>query len=242
MSKLNISPFVTDLIIFAVIAVIIYLLFRFASKFVNSFITGSRLKWKLRTIIYLVQFIVWLAFLLIVFNSAALKDWIINPVFIVATGLILLLIVLTIGKDVFTGMAMRLEETLTLNNTIKSSVASGRIIQLGLRSVTLESGNGETIRLPYSKLTNSVITYSRPESKFRSFETELTISRKHTPEETKQILARELLNSPYCSVKQSPIITFLGAVDDYYKFKLSVSVMSEDYFNRLLYNLRKKIN
>ena len=122
----------------------------------------------------------------------------------------LILFIITVGKDIFAGIVLRIDESLALNNSIKSVIASGRIIKLGLRSVTLEPVNGEAIRIPYSQLTSSSITISKSDATFREFETELNISPKNSPEETKQIITKTVLNSIYSSTTQSPTVTFLG--------------------------------
>jgi small-conductance mechanosensitive channel len=229
-----------DLFLIAVSAVILFTALRISFIFINYLFTGSRFRQKILRIFYFLQFALWLIFIVFAFNSTSLQALVYNPVFIAVAGVILLLFVLTAGKDIFAGVVLRSDESLALNNSIKTSTASGKIIKLGLRSATLEPVNGEAVRIPYSQLASSSITVKKSEARFREFEAELIITPKDSPEETKRMITKNVLNSAYCSTTQTPNVTFLGEIPGGYNFKLTVTVMNEDYFNRLLYSLKKK--
>ena len=241
MNTSNTYSIIMDLFLIATIAVVLFLLLKISFIFINYLLAGSKIRQKILTIFYFLQFTIWFAFIVLALNSKILKPLVYNPVFLAASGIILILFIITAGKDIFAGIVLRIDESLALNNSIRSSIASGRIIKLGLRSVTLEPVNGEAIRIPYSQLTSSRITISKSEAMFREFETELNIIPLKSPEETKQIITKTVLNSVYTSTTQSPIVTFLGEANGNYNFKLTVAVMNEDYFNRLIYNLKKKL-
>ena len=233
---------IMDLFLIVILAVVLFATIRISSIFINYLLTGSKIKQRILRIFYLLQLVLWFAFLVLALNLTSLQSLIYNPVFLAAIGLILILFLITAGKDIFAGIVLRIDESLSLNNSIKSTIASGRITKLGLRSVTLEPVNGEAIRIPYSQLASSSITILKTETMFREFETELNISSKNSPEETKQLIIKAVLNSAYSSAIQSPNVTFLGEVNGNYNFKLTVPVMNEDYFNRLIYNLKKKLD
>ncbi|MBS4034634.1 MAG: mechanosensitive ion channel family protein [Ignavibacterium sp.] len=228
------------LILIAVSAIILFVALRISFIFINYLFTRSRFRHKILRTFYFLQFALWFTFIVFAFNSKSLQPLVYNPVFITAAGVILLLFVLTAGKDIFAGIVLRTDESLALNNSIKTSIASGRIIKLGLRSATLEPVNGEAVRIPYSQLASSCITVKKSESLFREFEAELIIAPNNSPEETKRMITKNVLNSAYCSTTQTPNVTFLGEIDGGYNFKLTVTVMDEDYFNRLLFSLKKK--
>lgn len=241
METSNTYLIITDLFLIAIIAAVLFVLLRISFTFLNYLLTGSKIRSRFFRIFYFLQFSIWFVFIVLVFNSATLKPLVYNPVFLAASGVVIVLFIITAGKDIFAGIALRIDESLALNNSIKSTIASGRIIKLGLRSVTLEPVNGEAIRIPYGQLTSSSIIISKSEAMFREFETELNVIPKNSPEETKQIITKTVLNSTYSSTTQSPAITFLGEVNGNYTFRLTVSVMNEDYFNRLLFSLKKKL-
>lgn len=232
---------IIDLILIAIIAVVLLVALRISFIFINYILTGSKIRQRFLRIFYLLQFIVWFTFLILALNLTSLQPLIYNTVFLAAVGLIIIFFSMTAGKDIFAGIILRIDESLSLNKSIKSSIASGRITKLGLRSVTLEPVNGEAIRIPYNQLASSSITISKTEAMFREFETELNISPKNSPEETKRLITKAVLNSAYSSATQSPNVTFLGEINGYYNFKLTVAVMNEDYFNRLLFSLKKKL-
>jgi len=232
---------IMDLFLIVILAVVLFATIRISSIFINYLLTGSKIKQKILRIFYLLQLVLWFAFFVLVLNLTSLQSLIYNPVFLAAVGLILILFLITAGKDIFVGIVLRIDESLSLNNSIKSIIASGRVTKLGLRSVTLEPVNGEAVRIPYSQLATSSITISKSEAMFREFETELNISPKNSPEETKQLITKAVLNSAYSSATQSPNVTFLGEMNGHYNFKLTVAVMNEDYFNRLLFSLKKKL-
>lgn len=232
---------IMDLFLIVILAVVLFATIRISSIFINYLLTGSKIKQRILRIFYLLQLVLWFAFFVLALNLTSLQSLIYNPVFLAAVGLILILFLITAGKDIFAGIVLRIDQSLSLNNSIKSSIASGRITKLGLRSVTLEPVNGEAIRIPYSQLAASSITISKTEAMFREFETELNISPKNTPEETKQLITKTVLNSTFSSASQSPTVTFLGEINGAYNFKLTVAVMNEDYFNRLLFSLKKKL-
>lgn len=231
---------IMDLFLIAVSAVILFTALRISFIFINYLFTGSRFRQKILRTFYFLQFALWFTFIVFAFNSTTLQPLVYNPVFITVIGVILVLFVLTAGKDIFAGIVLRTDESLALNNSIKTSTTSGRIIKLGLRSATLEPVNGEAVRIPYSQLASSSITVNKSEGRFREFEAELIIAPKDSPEETKRMITKNVLNSAYCSTTQTPNVTFLGEIPGGYNFKLTATVMNEDYFNRLLYSLKKR--
>ena len=241
METSNTYSIILDIFLIAVIAVVLFVLIRISYIFLNYILAGSKIRRKFLRIFYFLQFSIWFAFIVLALNSTTLKPLVYNPVFLAASGIMVILFIITVGKDIFAGIVLRIDESLALNNSIKSVIASGRIIKLGLRSVTLEPVNGEAIRIPYGQLTSSSITISKSDATFREFETDLNISPKNSPEETKQVIINTVLNSIYSSTTQSPTVTFLGEVNGNYNFKLTVAVMNEDYFNRLLFSLKKKL-
>lgn len=238
----NTYSLIMDLFLFAVIAVVLFVLLRISFIFLNYLLKGAKTRSRILRIFYILQFSIWFTFIVLALNSSKLEPMVYNPVFLAASGIIIILFMITAGKDIFAGVILRIDESLGVNNSIRSGIASGRVIKLGLRSVTLEPVNGEAIRIPYSQLTSSSITIAKTEAMFREFETELFITPKYSPEETKQIITKTVLNSVYSSTTQSPSVTFLGEVNGNYNFKLTVTVMNEDYFNRLIYNLKKKLD
>lgn len=240
MKTLSTYSVITDLFLIGLFAVGLFAALRISFVLINYLFAGIKFRQKLLRIFYFLQFVLWFTFILISFNSPSLQPLVYNPVFVTAVAVLLILFIITTGKDIFAGIVLRTDESLAINSSIKSSIASGRIIKLGLRSATLEPVNGEAIRVPYSQLASSSITISRSEAMFREFETELSITPKISPEETKQLIVNNILNSVYSSTRQTPTIIFLGRVDGRYSFKLKASVMNEDYFNRLLFSLTNK--
>ena len=193
-----------DLFLIAIVAFVLFILLRLSFTFLNYSLTGSKIRSKILRIFYFLQFSVWFVFIVLALNSTTLKPLVYNPVFLAASAIMIILFMITAGKDIFAGIVLRIDESLALNNSIKSTIASGRIIKLGLRSVTLEPVNGEAIRIPYSQLASSSITISKSEAMFREFETVLNISSKNSPEETKQIITKTILNSTYSSTTITP--------------------------------------
>ena len=145
METLNAYSIIVDLFLITLAAAILFLFLRISFTFINYLLSGSKFKQKILRIFYFAEFATWFAFIVISLSSSSLQPLVYNPVFIVASGVILLLFVLTAGKDIFAGIILRTDESLALNNSIKSSIASGRIIKLGLRSATLEPVNGEAV-------------------------------------------------------------------------------------------------
>lgn len=240
MKTLSTYSVIVDLFLIGLFAVVLFAALRISFIIINYLFAGSKFRQKLLRVFYFLQFVLWFAFILISFNSPSLEPLVYNPIFITAIAVILILFIITTGKDIFAGMVLRTDESLAINSSIKSSIASGRIVKLGLRSATLVPVNGEAVRVPYSQLASSSITISRSDAMFREFETELSIIPKNSPEEAKQLIRNNILNSVYSSTTQTPTVTFLGEVDGRYSFKLTASVMNEDYFNRLLFSLKKK--
>ena len=241
MKTLSTYSVIVDLFLIGLFAVVLFAALRISFVFINYLFAGAKFRQKLLRVFYFLQFVLWFTFILISFNSPSLQPLVYNPIFITAVAVILILFIITTGKDIFAGIVLKTDESLAINSSIKSSIASGRIVKLGLRSATLEPVNGEAVRVPYSQLASSSITISRSDAMFREFETELSIIPKNSPEETERLIRKNILNSVYSSTTQTPTVTFLGEADGRYSFKLTASVMNEDYFNRLLFSLKKKL-
>ncbi len=239
---LKISTLVYDVFRIILAGVIIFFVFNLVLKLIRYYVKSLMFKDKVLKVFILLEAAVWIGFIIWSINLLLSTQVINNPVILFILAVLFLLLVWFAGRDSFSGIILRLGSSLNVNQNIQTAFGSGRIKKLGLRTITIESGRGELFYIPYSRLASEKISYSRDENRCKSFEGEIKFREINSPEQIQHYITGMVLNSPYTSVKREPVISYLGVQEQLHIFRIVVFTLNEDYFNRLMFNIKGKLN
>ncbi|MDY0200332.1 MAG: mechanosensitive ion channel domain-containing protein [Bacteroidales bacterium] len=142
---------------FLLFAVVIFLVLRYLSRWLANVSTSSWLHNLLVRLFPLIEFIVWFAFGLWVFNNL-LGSYSYYHIIIVSLALA---IVLILGwyflRDFISGIILKTEIPFEKQQRIGVGGVDGILVKVGYRSLEIETTNNQRIKIPYSKLASSSI-------------------------------------------------------------------------------------
>jgi len=143
-------------------------------------------------------------------------------------------------RDFIAGIFIRSEYLINLNQKIKVFDTEGHIKKIGYRSLEIKSESGETVRIPYSKLSNTIITFPAidTESFYKhSFKMEIRKDKPYT--HYLEYLRFTLLNISWVIMSKEPEINLLDTTGDFYIFKIEFYALNEQHARRSELQLKK---
>lgn len=240
MDALNLRFSSIEIIGFATIAFVIFLVLKGLAKGLPFVIKKSDRKRRFTKYFSLVEVFVWILYTIFVIQQ--LSDS--NQLY--SLGLFFLLMIASFWmlwfyiKNYISGGIFKLNGKFDINDSVQIDNYQGKIIGMGNHRLELESENGEIIYIPYSKLSDAVIVKIHPGEMVLSHSFTLSTS----PD--KSVIARideirfAILSLPYASLKKSPQIKLIHEDKEHYVFELVVYTLEKEYFFKIEQEIRKK--
>ncbi len=184
------------LLLFAT-ALFLFLFFRLVKHFAKVMIGKQKMRNNLLAMAPMVELLTWLVFVFagarVLFGEA---DFFYVMVVVMAS-----VVILAFGwfffRDYLAGVILKAEKALQPGRHIKTTMVGGRIKSLGLRSMSLVTETGETVNLPYTRLSNEVVKIIPEEDESLPHYLLIPLDAKHNPEEVGQVLEKELAAMPW---------------------------------------------
>lgn len=231
-----------ELIGFAFIALILFLILKALEKVVPYLIKDPEKKKVFTKYFTISEIFVWIAFT--IFSIQKLSDS--NHIY--SFGLFILLMVAGFWliwffiKNYISGGVFRLNSKFEINDTVQIDQYQGKIIGMGNHSLELESDSGEVIYIPYSQLSDAVIIKLHPGEMVLSHSFTISTLNNQKPEEKEQAIKFEILSLPWSSLKKSPQIKLIHEDKDHLVFELVVYTLEKEYFFRMEQEIRSKFD
>jgi small-conductance mechanosensitive channel len=99
-------------------------------------------------------------------------------------------------RDVFAGALFKMQNDLNQGDYIKIGDISGQVKSSRLTHLEITSDNGQTIKIPNTRLNQEFISGSTTPEGMEEFNIQLLIDKKFTKPEIEEKIIRELANSP----------------------------------------------
>lgn len=177
--------------------------------------------------------LVWLGFL-IWGVQLLVKDSFWNSIGLLSVGLIVLLMISWfLARDFLAGIILKSEGSLNLNDWIKINEVKGKVISMDYRSMILETEVGETVNIPYTKISNEISIKPNPSEKIKSHAFKLSMSKDRDYREIEKQLRSTILNAPWSSVKKKPQIKLLEETDAQLHLEVIIYSMRLAYFQKI---------
>ncbi|MCB9211296.1 MAG: mechanosensitive ion channel family protein [Ignavibacteriales bacterium] len=208
---------------------------------IKKYFIAKRLSNRNQQYYFLVEIIIW-----VVFGIWALKTFLSNTIYYSIVVITIFAIVAAwIGwfviRDFIAGVVFKLNDNYQKGQLIKLNEVNGFIEKLNYLNLDLVNENGETIKIPYSKILTSIHFKSFIDSKTKQHKFSITVLKNDTLEKTKELVRRSVLVSPGVNFKKEPHIIVKQEFDDNWIFEINAFVQNDDYCELVEANVRKSL-
>ncbi len=125
-------------------------------------------------------------------------------------------------RDIFAGFIFRIKYSFKTGTYISAGDKSGQIKSQQLTSIKLKTNDGLILNIPYTRIINEVITElgfrGTPEEHIMQLQADFSMSRTNAEE----LIRTALLNTPWSSLKEEPIIRFVKENEKGYFFEITL--------------------
>ncbi|MEN7546452.1 mechanosensitive ion channel domain-containing protein [Rapidithrix thailandica] len=227
-----------DIYTLAFIKYLIYGLLIFLSFFLLNKVAASlpfRRKYKDFTVrtLSIVEGLTW--FLFIVYASQQLiSDPTLNSIILLAICLVAIIWLAWFGvRDFIAGIILKSDGSLSRFERINVKGITGKILSLGYRSLELETDNGETVTIPYSRISGEMRIKPNPSKTVKSHRFELSLPKDMPVSETRDLLNTLVNSAPWSSLKKEPQLKILAETEDLYRFEIIIYTLQVEYFQKV---------
>lgn len=141
-------------------------------------------------------------------------------------------------RDFISGIILKAENAFEPGQTIKTTIVSGTIKKLGYRSIEIVSYEGETVKVPFSLLSNKHITKPAENGKWVGQVINLTIASKYQPDKTQDILRKRIIEMPWIVSASNIDIKLTRENDQNYLAQINVHSISPEMVLKTEENLK----
>lgn len=238
--ELNIEFTNSALYIVILLAVGLFVLFRFLSWLLPLLLLRREKRRKAWRYTSLIELFVWVVFTIWSVNYLSGNNQ------LYAIGLFLILFAFTVYaawvglKDFVAGAIFKTSGNFSLNETIRIGEYTGKIIRFGHTSAVLETEAGETIFIPYSYLFGKVIVKSHPAETILSYTFRIEIPTGQAVPDIVEQIRSEILGMPWASLKKDPQIKPAGDTRQGHLLEITVFSIEKAYFHEMENLIKEK--
>jgi small-conductance mechanosensitive channel len=143
-------------------------------------------------------------------------------------------------RDVFAGALFKMQNDLNQGDYIKIGDISGQVKSSRLTHLEITSDNGQTIKIPNTRLNQEFISGSTTPEGMEEFNIQLLIDKKFTKPEIEEKITHELANSPWCNYKNPPVIKLKDEDNNSYTYDVQVYTLNHQHLRMVEKTLENK--
>jgi small conductance mechanosensitive channel len=132
-------------------------------------------------------------------------------------------------RDILAGALFKLQNELNQGDFIKIGDLSGQIKALRLTHLEISSETGQTVRIPYTKMNQELISNTSTPEGMEEFNIRLVHDKRYTKPELEEKIRYELATSPWCSFKQPPVLVLQNEDAESYTYDLLIYTMNHQH-------------
>lgn len=159
-------------------------------------------------------------------------------------GLVLIIAALTAWfffRDVFAGAIFKIQNDLNKGDYIKTGSISGQIKSVNLTSIEIISDEGQTIKIPNSKLSQDLISGMNTPEGLEEFNIHLEVDKRFTKQEIEHKIKYEIANSAWSNFKNPPVIKLHNDNGKTYTYDVLVYTLNHQHFSAVEKTLKEKL-
>ncbi len=209
--------------------------------YLNKFLIKRHLKWKVLPRLFPL-------FELIVELSVVL--WTINFLFqsksyynIIVIGIIIIFIGFFswfLFRDLIAGYIFRIQNNFRSGIEIQLGETSGRLIEMRATHIIIETSEGKTVKIPYSRISSEIVSEQPAESITEDSVLTLQVTNNKSLPETEEKIRKALLNSPWRLLHREPVIKLKTQNEKHFVFEIQVKTRNRKHQQYLYISLLKQ--
>jgi len=202
----------------------------------NPLLKSVARKFPLVEIISWIVFVFWAATAL--FIDGSFYPYIMAALFLITA----ILFVWFVFRDVFAGAIFRAQNDLNLGDYIKIGELSGQIKSVHSTHLEITSDNGQTIKIPYSRLSQDLISGMTTPEGMEEFTISLTVKKTMPKDEIEEKIRFEIANSSWCNYKNPPVIKLKNQNEEVTNFDILVYTLNQKHLRIVEKMLKEKFH
>lgn len=131
-------------------------------------------------------------------------------------------------RDFISGIILKAENAFEPGQLINTSIVSGTIRRLGYRSMEVVSKEGETVKIPFSLLTNKYITKPADNGKWVGQVIRLKVSSGYQAEKIQDMIEKRILEMPWIVSGDDILIKITREGPDSYMTEINFHSLSPE--------------
>ena len=160
---------VGTMIFILIIAAILMGFFFLMKKYIVPYIGSRRDKKRAKLYLYRIEVVSWIAFTLF-----SIYQLMVDSIYITSALLIVIILAgINFWRDLFAGIAFRLENKFELRDPVKYENYSGTLDNISKRNISIKTDKEELVTIPFRKLTSAIFIKRQAKEKLHS--TQLTL-------------------------------------------------------------------
>ena len=167
----------------------------------------------------------------------ALRDRLYYPYIVIILVLIVSgLIAWFLLRDVFAGAVFRMGNEMNKGDHIETGNVSGQIKTVHITHIEIASDNGQTIRIPYTKLNKDTVSGLTAPGGTEEYKIRCSFEKRFLKPEIEERINSIIANSPWCNYKNPPVIKLLSEDDNTYTYEVLIYTLNHQH-HRIAENL-----
>ncbi len=185
--------------------------------------------------------IVWTAFAFwgtgLLFRERTYYPYIVLGMVLIILGLVTWYFI----RDVFTGAMFKMQNELNQGDYIKIGNIAGQIKAARLTHLEIISDDGQTIKIPYTRLNQELISRTSTPEGMEEFNISLLVDKRFSKQEMEDKIRYELANSPWCNFKDPPVIRLKSEDETTYAYDLQIYTLNQQHLRMVEKQLKSRL-
>ncbi len=186
-----------NLLIFILTGLLLLLLFRLLNRIAKTLIRKRQMQAGMLRTLPVLELVAWIGFsfwgVLIIFGQHLYYDLIV----VLMAILVIFGLAWFVFRDFLAGALLKSEKALQPGQVIKTPLVEGKIKKMGFRSMELVNDAGETVNVPYSRLSNQLFVIPPDNENSLPHQLEIPLSPAQASEHIKEKVYQQLMSMPW---------------------------------------------
>jgi len=136
-------------------------------------------------------------------------------------------------RDFLFGVILKMQQKIVTGNAVEIEEIKGVIISSGYFAFDIKTKSGTIDSIPYNKLRSKIISKPTGNIHLEKHAIQLTLNSKLDKTKVKQNLKKTILNAPWVTISQEPIIKDISYENEIYTIDLIVFTLNQNHADRI---------
>lgn len=233
------SRLFTRFILWGIILFVLFSLIRFGLPYL---LRKNKIADQIQKYLRPVELIIWIFYLSwFLFVFAEIKSLFSLLLFGIILGLAYLLFRFWI-TDIIAGLIFRNSNHISKGDGLQIDNIKGKIVNLGFRNIEIENEEGNSIYVPYRKVTSAVFTKTESAAQSSGYTFELETTFDGNIDKVIENLKTTIVALPWSSIRKPPQISLKGQSEKSLIFNITVYSIDRSFFSKIETHIKNKFS